>query len=49
MKVGKLKNGKAEDKDDVTREMVKGGGDMVVDWIWMLCTMAFDGGVVPDD
>ena len=23
-------------------EMIKGGGDMVVDWIWRLCNMAFE-------
>ena len=28
--------GKAAGKDEVTEEMVKGGGDMVVDWIWKL-------------
>ena len=30
---GKLKNGTAAGKDKVTREMVMGGGDMVVDCI----------------
>ena len=29
--------------------MVKGGGDVVVDWIWKLCNMAFESGVVPKD
>ena len=32
-RVKKLKNGKAAGKDEVTEEMVKGGGDVVVDWI----------------
>ena len=31
--MGKLKNGKAAGKNEVTGEMVKGGGDMVVDFI----------------
>ena len=31
MRVGKLKNGKAAGKDDITKEMIKGGGDRVVD------------------
>ena len=31
MKVRKLKNGKAAGKDEVTGEMVKSGGDIVVD------------------
>ena len=35
MRLGKLKNGKATGKD-VTGEMIKGGGDRVVDWIWRL-------------
>ena len=34
VRVGKVKNGKAGGKDEVTREMVMGGGDIVVDWIW---------------
>ena len=29
--------------------MVKGEGDMVVDWIWRLCNLAFESGVVPED
>ena len=33
VKMGKLKNGKAAGKDEVTGEMIKGGGDRVVDWI----------------
>ena len=36
MRVGKLKNGKAACKDEITGEMIKGGGDRVVDWIWRL-------------
>ena len=49
MRVGKLKNGKAAGKDKITGEMIKGGGDRVVDWIWRLCNMAFESGVVPKD
>ena len=33
MRVGKLENGKAAGKDEITGEMIKGGGDRVVDWI----------------
>ena len=29
--------------------MRKGGGDRVVDWMWRLCNMAFESGVVPED
>ena len=31
MRVGKLKNGKAAGGDEITGEMIKGGGDRVVD------------------
>ena len=48
-RVKKLKNGKDAGKDEVTEEMVKGGGDVVVDWIWKLCNMAFESDVVPED
>ena len=34
--VGKLKNGKTASKDEVTGEMINGGGNRVVDWIWRL-------------
>ena len=36
-------------KDEVTGEMVKGGGDVVVDWIWRLYNMAFENGVEPEN
>ena len=41
MRMGKLKNGNTAGKDEITREMIKGGGDRVVDWILRLCKMAF--------
>ena len=41
MRVGKLKNGKATTKDEITGEMKKGGGDRVVDQIRRLCNMVF--------
>ena len=47
MRVGKLNNGKATGKDEITGEMIKCGGDRVVDWIWRLCNMIFEiGGVL---
>ena len=49
MRVGKLKNGKAASKDEITLEMIKGGGDRVVYWICRLCYMVFESGVVPED
>ena len=33
VKVGKLQNGKAAGKDEVTGELIKGGGHRVLDWI----------------
>ena len=41
MRMVKLKNRKAAGRDEVTGERVKGGSDMVVDWIWRLSNMAF--------
>ena len=49
VRVGKLKKGKAAGKDEITGEIIKGGGDRVVDWIWRLCNMPFKSGVVPED
>ena len=31
VRVGKLMNGEAAGNDEITREMIKGGGEMVVD------------------
>ena len=49
--MGKFKNGKAAGMDEITGEMIKGGSpsDRVVDWIWSLCNMAFENGVMPED
>ena len=47
--VGKLKNGKSAGKDEVTGEMIKGGGDRVMDWICRLYNMVFESGGVPED
>ena len=49
VRVGKLKNGKEASKDEITGEMMKGGGDRVVDWIWKLCNMVSENGFVPQD
>ena len=49
VRLGKLKNGNAGGKDEVTGEMMKGGSNKVVDWLWRLCNMAFESGVVPED
>ena len=47
--MGKLKNGKVAGKDEVIGEMIKGGSNMVVDWIWSLCNMVFKSDVVQED
>ena len=49
VRVGKLENGKAVGKDYITGEMIKGGCEKVVDWIWRLCNKGFESGVVPKD
>ena len=49
VRVGKLKHGKAPVGDEITREMIKGEGDRVVDWIWRLCNMAFESSIVPEE
>ena len=49
VRVGKFKNGKAAGKDKIKGEMIKGGGDSVVDWIWRLCNIAFESGAVFED
>ena len=36
------------DKDEITGEMIKGGGDRVVDWIWRLYNMSFESCVDPE-
>ena len=48
-RVSKLENGKAAGKDEITGEMIKGGVDRVVDWIWRLCNMTFESGVVNEE
>ena len=49
VRVGKLKNGKAAGKDEILGEMIKGGGDIVVDLIWRLYKMAFEISVLLKD
>ena len=46
--MGKLKNGKSAGKDEITGEIIKCIGDRVVDWIWILCNIAFETGVGPE-
>ena len=34
--VNKLKNGKAAGSDEIVAEMVKNGGQAMIDWLWEL-------------
>ena len=49
MRVGKLKNGKVTGKDEITGDIIKGGGYRVMDWTWRLCNMVFESSVVSED
>ena len=48
-RVRKLKNGKSAGIDEISGEMIKHGGEKVIDWIWKLCSKAFVEGIVPKD
>src|SRR5678815_4789355 len=45
----KLKNGKSTVIDEITGEMIKNGGEMMIDWIWKLCNRMFMESIVPSD
>ena len=47
MRVEKFKNGKAAGGNEVTREMIESGGNLVIDQVWKLCIMAFEGDAMP--
>ena len=47
--IGRLKMGKAAGVDGITAEMLKFGGEVVIDWMHLICSMAWKQGVVPDD
>ena len=49
LRLGKLMNGKVAGKDEITGEMMKGGGNRVVNWIWRSYNMAFKSSVVPEN
>ena len=49
VRVGKLNNRNTVGKDEITGEMLKGGGDRVGEWIWKVCNMEFESGNVPED
>ena len=47
--IGRLKFGKAAGVDGITAEMLKSGGDAVVDWMHVICNLAWKQGKVPND
>ena len=48
-RVRKLKNGKLAGIDEISGEMIKHGGERVIDWIWKLCSKAFVACIVSKD
>ena len=42
VRVGKFIKIKTAGKDNVTGEMAKGRGEIVIDWIWKLCNIPFE-------
>src|SRR5678815_1965780 len=46
-RVRKLKNGKFAGIDQITGEMIKNRGEMVIDWIWKFCNKMFMESIVP--
>ena len=47
--IGNLKNGKAAGVDGITAEMLKYGGETVIEWMHKICGMAWEEGRVPGD
>ncbi len=44
-----LKLGKAPGPDGITAEMLKYGGEIVVDWMIRICNLAWEQSKVPED
>ncbi len=47
--IAKIKCGKAAGIDGITPEMVKHGGDAVVEWMSVICDLAWRQGEIPDE
>lgn len=47
--ITRLRGGKAPGVDGISAEMLKYGGDAVVEWMLLICSLAWDQGVVPED
>ncbi len=46
--IARLKCGKAVGMDGIVAEMLKYGGDAVVEWMLLICELAWKKGEVPD-
>ena len=44
-----LKSGKAAGIDGITPEMLKYGGEVVVEWMWFICKLAWRQKEVPEE
>ena len=47
--IGRLKMGKAPGVDGITAEMLRFGGEVVIDWMHLICNLAWKQGIVPKD
>lgn len=47
--ITRLRGGKVPGVDGISAEMLKYGGDAVVEWMLLICSLAWDQGVVPED
>ncbi len=47
--IRKLKLGKAPGSDGITAEMLKYGGEIVVDWMMWICNLEWEESKVPED
>lgn len=47
--ITRLRGGKAPGVDGISAEMLKYGGDAVVEWMLLISSLAWDQGVVPED
>ncbi len=44
-----MKVGKASGPDGITAEMLKYGGEIVVDWMMWICNLALEQSKIPED
>ena len=44
----KVRNRDDATEDEVTRELVQGGDELLIDWIWRLCNKDFESDLVSE-